>query len=235
MLDDGWWPVTAEDARGGVTSWALNGNHDMYSGGWGYFDHLLADERFARQRGDGAGTSFFRLKSPSWSFVGLDTSWDPNVLAQGHVGVLQDPQAAVVSRWAGEDARKLVLLSHHQFVTVYDPRGIGATLKAKLQPLYDSGRITAWLWGHEHRCMGFETPAGALAALHRPRRRARCSAVPQDGPLPPPAVWQVSGHYEDDGRQWGRFGFAVLDLTPDHIAVRYLDDEGTETRTETIA
>ena len=34
-----------------MTSWALNGNHDMYSGGWGYFDHLLADERFSRQRG----------------------------------------------------------------------------------------------------------------------------------------------------------------------------------------
>jgi hypothetical protein len=165
VLDDGWWPVTVEDARGGVTSWALNGNHDMYSGGWGYFDHLLADGRFARQRGDGAGTSFFRLKSPSWSFVGLDTSWDPNVLAQGHVGVLQDPQAAVVSRWAGEDARKLVLLSHHQFVTVYDPRGIGATLKAKLQPLTTPG-------GSPHGCGATSTAAWAS----RRRRCARCAA-----------------------------------------------------------
>jgi calcineurin-like phosphoesterase family protein len=234
VLDPGWWPVTPDDARRGVTSWALNGNHDMYSGGWGYFEHLLADERFAGQHGDGAPTSFFRLKSPSWSIVGLDTSWDPNVLTQGHTGVLQDPQAAVVSRWADEDARRLVLLSHHQFVTVYDPRGIGATLRAKLQPLYDSGRITAWLWGHEHRCMGFETPEvtslrcighGGVPVLSRP----------DDGPLPAPAVWQVTGHYEDDGRQWGRFGFAVLDLAADHIAVRYLDDEGTETRTETIA
>src|ERR1700688_307529 len=29
-------------------SWSLNGNHDMFSGGHGYFDHLLKDERFRR-------------------------------------------------------------------------------------------------------------------------------------------------------------------------------------------
>jgi calcineurin-like phosphoesterase family protein len=234
VLDDGWWPVTPEQANRGVTSWALNGNHDMYSGGWGYFDHLLADARFARQRGDGRSTSFFRLKSPSWSIVGLDTSWDPNVLTQGHTGVLRDPQTEVVTRWAGEeDAGKVVLLSHHQFVTVYDPRKIGADLKAKLQPLFDSGRITAWLWGHEHRCMGFETPEvqflrcignGGVPVLSR-----------QSEALQAPAVWEVSGHYEADGHRWGRFGFAILDLAGDHIDVRYRDDKGAETRRETFA
>src|SRR5205807_4303852 len=93
------WPVTVEEARGGVSSWSLNGNHDMYGGGFGYFDALLADERFAAQRSpDGKPTSFFRLTSPSWEFVALDTSWDENVLAMGHVGVLQDPQADFVAR-----------------------------------------------------------------------------------------------------------------------------------------
>ena len=234
VLDAGWWPVTAEQADGGVTSWSLNGNHDMYSGGWGYFDHLLADRRFSNQRADGRSTSFFRLKSPSWSIVGLDTSWDPNVLTQGHTGVLRDPQAEVVSRWAGEDARKLMLLSHHQFVTAYDPRGIGADLQAKLAALYDSGRITAWMWGHEHRCMGFATPQveflrciGHGGVPVRSRRNG--------GPLEPPAVWEVTGHYEDEGRQWGRFGFAVLDFAGDHIDVRYRDDQGNETRREAIA
>ena len=58
---------------------------------------------------------------------------------------------------------------------------------------------------------------------------------PADGPLPAPAVWQVSGHYETDGRHWSRFGFAVLDLGSDHIDIRYRDDEGAETGRETIA
>ena len=71
------WPVTPEQARAGVTSWSLNGNHDMYSGGFGYFETLLGDPRFAGQHSaDGAPTSFFRLAAPSWDFVGLDTSWD---------------------------------------------------------------------------------------------------------------------------------------------------------------
>ena len=48
MLD--LWPVTADQAGAGVTSWSLNGNHDMYSGGFGYFQTLLADPRFAAQR-----------------------------------------------------------------------------------------------------------------------------------------------------------------------------------------
>jgi len=235
VLDEGWWPVTAEQAVGGVTSWSLNGNHDMYSGGWGYFDHLLADKRFSNQRADGRSTSFFRLKSPSWSIVGLDTSWDPNVLTSGHTGVLHDPQAEVVSRWAGEDdARKLVLLSHHQFVTAYDPRGIGADLEAKLEPLYDSGRITAWMWGHEHRCMGFATPqVEFLRCIGNGGVPVR--SRPNGAPLQPPAVWELTGHYEAEGRQWGRFGFAVLDLAGDHIDVRYRDDQGGETRRETIA
>ena len=44
------WPVTAAQARAGVTSWSLNGNHDMYGGGFGYFETLLADPRFVTQR-----------------------------------------------------------------------------------------------------------------------------------------------------------------------------------------
>jgi hypothetical protein len=48
-------------------------------------------------------------------------------------------------------------------------------------------------------------------------------------------VWEVTGHYEAEGRQWGRFGFAVLDLAGDHIDVRYRDDQGAQTRDETIA
>jgi hypothetical protein len=93
-----YWPVTAEQARAGVTSWSLNGNHDMYSGGFGYYQNLLGDPRFAAQHSaDGAATSFFRLTSPSWDFVGLDTSWDTDVLSKGASAVLQDPQAEFVA------------------------------------------------------------------------------------------------------------------------------------------
>jgi len=236
VLADGWWPVTTTQSEQGVTSWSLVGNHDMYSGGWGFFDHLLVDPRFARQRStDGRPTSWFRLKSPSWTIAGLDTSWNGDVISRGNTGVLEDPQATRLQQWAGEPgAGKLILLSHHQYVTIDDPRGIGEDLREKVAPLVGTRRITAWLWGHEHRCIGFATDEipnlrcvghGGVPVPSRP---------PRD-PLPPPAVWEVTGSYEDDGRRWGRFGFAVLDFAGDRIDVTYRDDAGFETHRETIS
>jgi 3',5'-cyclic AMP phosphodiesterase CpdA len=231
VLAPGLWPVTADQASGGVTSWSLNGNHDMYGGGFGYFDTLLADERFRSQRSpDGKAASFFRLVSPSWDFVGLDTSWDPNVLAQGFVGALEDPQAEFVASVAGESGRKLMLLSHHQLISVYDTKDIGPTLSGKLAPTLDAGRVTAWLWGHEHRCMGFDTAGGV--------KFPRCIGHggvpvlmdhPIDDPVPAPGTWEERGFLEYQGDHWARFGFAILDLAGDHIDIRYRDDQGRPT------
>ena len=230
------WPVTAAQARGGVTSWSLNGNHDMYSGGYGYYDTLLADPRFAAQHSaDGAATSFFRLTAPGWEFVGLDTSWDTNVLSQGASGVLQDPQGSYVAEVAKASDRKLVLLSHHQLTTVYDQADIGPVLTAKLGPVLDSGRVTAWWWGHEHRCVGFEATQGV--------RFPRCIGhggvpVPQthtDADKPPaPWAWEPSGYLNSGGQRWALFGFAVFDLDGDRIQARYRDEHGATVRTEVI-
>ena len=238
VLAPGLWPVTVEQARAGVTSWSLNGNHDMYGGGYGYFDQLLGDERFSRQRSDdGAATSYFRLTSPSWEFVGLDTAWDTDVLSQGHQGVLQDPQAAFVGEVAQASERKLMLLSHHQLISVYDAQtDLGTVLPSKLAPVLDGGQVTAWLWGHEHRCMGFEADSGI--------RFPRCighGGVPvlmehaAGDPVPPPGIWEERGFLVSDGDHWARFGFAVLDLAPDRIDVRYRDDQGALTRSEQIS
>jgi hypothetical protein len=239
VLADGFWPVSAQQAGEGVTSWSLNGNHDMYGGGFGLFDTLLADPRFAAQRSpDGKGTSFFHLASPSWDFVGLDTSWDTDVLSQGQLGVLADPQADFVASVAHASERKLMLMSHHQLLSVYEPEApkVGRTLAAKLGPTLDSGAVTAWLWGHEHRCMGFAQSGGV--------QYPRCigngglpvlMAHAQDAPVPAPGAWEERGFLESQGEHWARFGFAVLDLAGDHIDVRYRDDRGTTTRTEQFA
>jgi Calcineurin-like phosphoesterase len=237
VLAPGLWPVTAQQATAGVTSWSLNGNHDMYGGGFGYFDTLLADERFATQRSDdGQPTSFFRLTSASWDIVGLDTSWNQDPLFQGHVGVLEDPQAQFVAEVAGESHRKLMLLSHHQLVSVYDPEDLGLVLGQKLGPVLDSGRVTAWLWGHEHRCMAF--------APDQHVKFARCighGGVPvlmnhaEGDPVPSPGIWEEREFLEDRGDHWARFGFAVLDFNADQINVRYRDDQGTQTRAEVIS
>jgi hypothetical protein len=236
VLDQGRWPVTVEQARAGVTSWSLNGNHDMYGGGFGYFKTLLGDERFSTQSSpDGKPTSYFRLRMPFWDIVGLDTSWDPDVLSMGMVGVLEDPQAEYVTRVAGESERKLMLLSHHQLVSVYDKEDLGATLPAKLGPVLRGGDVTAWLWGHEHRLMGFERAEGV--------RVPRCvghGGVPvlmthtPEEPIPSPGVWQETDFSEYHGERWGRMGFAILDFAGAEIKVRYRDERGETSREETI-
>lgn len=236
VLAPGMWPVSSAQARAGVTSWSLNGNHDMYSGGFGYFETLLGDERFSRQRSpDGKTTSFFRLRSPSWDFVALDTSWDTDVLSSGFVGVLQEPQAEFAQRVADESARKLMLLSHHQLLSVYDKEDLGPTLAEKLAPVLDGGRVTAWLWGHEHRCMGFEE-----AKQVKVPRCIGHGGVPvlmehkQGEPIPPPGVWEERDFSEYHGDHWGRMGFAILDLDGAQIKVRYRNELGQTSREETI-
>lgn len=236
VLAPGMWPVSAEQARAGVTSWSLNGNHDMYGGGFGYFETLLGDERFAAQRSaDGKPTSFFRIVSPSWDLVGLDTSWNPDVLDQGHFGVLEDPQAEFVASVAAESDRKLMLLSHHQLLSVYDHDSdrVGKTLAQKLGPTLGAGAVDAWIWGHEHRCVGYGKAGGVGFS--------RCignGGVPvlmkhaAKDPVPPPGEWEEREYWEADGDRWARFGFAVLDFKGPSIEIRYRNEAGKTTRTE---
>jgi hypothetical protein len=231
-----YWPVTPSQARAGVTSWSLNGNHDMYSGGFGYFETLLGDPRFAAQRSaDGSATSFFRLTAPTWDFVALDTSWDPDVLSKGASALLKDPQAEFVASVAKASDRKLVLLSHHQLDSAYDKDDIGPELTAKLGPVLDSGRVTSWWWGHEHRCMGLDP----VSTVQFPRCLGN-GGVPvlathaADAPIPAPGAWEARDFLDIGGDHWALFGFAVLDLDGDQIQVRYRNEKGTTFRTETI-
>ena len=94
------WPVKlGESSR--IHSWCLNGNHDMYSGGFGYYDFLLKDPRFAAQK----GASFFCLEHRHWKIFGLDSSWDD--------GGLKDPQAGWL-KGKLDSSKKTMLLTHHQ-------------------------------------------------------------------------------------------------------------------------
>ena len=229
------WPVTPVQADAGVTSWSLNGNHDMYSGGWGYFGTVLTDPRFRHQRSsDGQPTSFFRLRSPSWDFIGLDTrgtlTWSPPGKSRS---------CKTRRRLRGgrrrPSPRRLVLLSHHQLVSVYDKSDIGGTLPARLAPVLDANRVTAWWWGHEHRAIIYQAAAGV--------RYPRClghggvPVLPDPGPPPgstPAITWHSTRSVREDGQHRTRFGFAVLDLEPDQIKAAYIDDDGHVAHTETL-
>jgi hypothetical protein len=198
----------------------------MYSGGWAYFDHLLGHPLFSAQRAGGGGTSWFHLTTPSWDIVGLDTSWDPDPLATGHSAVLEDPQGEFVADLARRSDRRLMLLTHHQFLPAYEPMDIGRTLPRKLAPVVAGDGVDAWFWGHEHRCLGFAPAPGV--------RFARCighGGVPviahgEDVALPRGVTWEERDFVTARGLNWGRFGFAVLDFAGREATVRYRNDLG---------
>src|SRR4051812_40013748 len=196
------WPVSDELAADGVGSWSLDGNHDMYSGGWAYFDHLLAEARFSNQRTpDGRGTSWFRLSSPSWEIVALDTAWDPDPLAMGHRAVLEDSQAAYVAQVAaGLGDKKLLLLSHHQLVSVYSPGDLGKVLPRKLATVLAGEQVTAWYWGHEHRCMAFDAAGGVQFPRCLGHGGVPVLAHRPNAPIPPPGVWEERASLDVGGK-----------------------------------
>jgi hypothetical protein len=247
VLADGWWPVTNDQADKGAGSWSLAGNHDLYGGAEGYFTVLLAEARFRLQRSaDDSPTSWFRLRLPSWDVIGLDSSWNDDPFERGQTGLLEDPQATRVAQWIDEDPldasgapRKRLLLTHHQFLTVYDHR-LSDVLRrdepppmhTKLSDVLDSGAITAWIWGHEHRCMAFEHAkvpfprclghGGQLLQAHAPGTQPA-----------PPGTWEETASFRDAGHTWGAFGFAVLDIEGADIDVRYaLDGQQPTVATE---
>ena len=123
----------------GTLNRALNGNHEMYSGGKGYFQALTG---FFNQP-----ASCFALQNANWILICLDTAYEDFDLDPKQV-------AWVKSIVAGAGTRKLILFSHHQPFSQLDSQG--PKLQVALADLLNSQRIHAWFWGHEHRLVLYD-------------------------------------------------------------------------------
>jgi hypothetical protein len=142
----------------------LNGNHEMYSGGYGYFD--LALKAFKQP------SSYFAYQNANWLIIGLDTAYVDHDIDSKQSGWLH----AVISR-AGH--RKIVLFSHHQLFSRLDNQG--PKLKTALAALLAEKMIRAWYWGHEHQCVLYDAhPSYGLVG--------RCLG---NGGIPEPRVGSV--------------------------------------------
>jgi hypothetical protein len=136
--------------RGQVASFTLNSNHEMYSGGHGYFNVALRSEPFAAQR----GYSYFALVNDDWVVLGLDSAYAGTKFYQN--GVLHEAQVTWIKQLrAGgyftrkdKSRKKVIVLTHHE--------GIDLSSGGFKDPLW--GQVTGaleegpdyWYWGHEH-------------------------------------------------------------------------------------
>jgi hypothetical protein len=132
--------------RQGALSRACNANHEMYTGGEGYFRAVLP--------AFGQPASYFALQNDYWLLIGLDSAYDDHDLAGDQVAWLQ----RIIQSAGG---RKVVLFTHHQPYSLLGDQG--PKLVTKLGRLLAEKRIFAWYWGHEHRCVLYDAhPAWGL-------------------------------------------------------------------------
>jgi hypothetical protein len=139
-------------------SFALNGNHEMYARGKGYFRQILPalDQQ----------ASFFALENEHWRVLGLDSGYHSVTFPFWELLFKPDchlPDAVIA--WlkpllAGGGQKGTVILTHHQPFSYYEP-GF-PRLSAQLAELLDGPVL--WFWGHEHWMSIYApvTPAGTL-------------------------------------------------------------------------
>ena len=121
---------------------ALNGNHEMYSGGGGYFAKILP--KFNQE------SSYFAIQNEHWVLVGLDTAYVDHDM--------DTTQVAWLNTIVGQrGSRKVVLFSHQQPFSQLDHQG--PKLQNALRHLLEAKRIRAWYWGHQHDCIVYDEHA----------------------------------------------------------------------------
>lgn len=223
------WSVKENEADK-FSSWCLNGNHDMYSGGKGFFDYLLDDARFKRQE----RSSVFSLENKNWLLLGLDTAYHNNRVFDPH-DLYGDQNKWVHEKLSAAKAenKKGILLSHHQPFSAFGDEEGGKKITDKLRTTLDEKLVHTWFWGHEHRC-----------ALYEERENIKFPRLIGHGgipfyvaskPLPEGVIYEYRDGFDDLNESWNYFGFVVLDFEGDTITARYINERGKQHHIETIS
>jgi predicted phosphodiesterase len=190
-------------------SFALNSNHEMYSGGYGYFDLTLPEFK--------QPASYFNLANDNWRFIGLDTGYDEHDL--------RDPQAAwLKSQLTG--GQKNILLSHHQLFSAYENTD-ASKLRGKVQGLLD--KVYGWIWGHEHLAVVYEKNEGIKGIC------LGNGCFPYKLPKGQPAIpvkWLDTEQGSDPDYPGGHT-FALLRIKGARIDIDFIDHNGNVGHTET--
>src|SRR5258708_17107580 len=109
---------------GSMGSFALTGNHEMYSNGDGYFDKLLSWMGSPKHSGQVA--SYFCLENDYWRIIGLDTGYRSVGIPVLELLFSKANLRPEVVKWLKtdlkiqDDNRGLIFLTHHQYVSAFD-------------------------------------------------------------------------------------------------------------------
>ena len=229
------WPI------GSKGSFALNGNHEMYANGGGYFDVFLPELGLVEAGGKMSGqqTSFFCLQNQYWRIVAIDTGYNSiGVPILSHIPFINEIPGVGgncrleddLIKWIktvvnpAQDQRGLIIISHHQNYSAFPKED---QYKKPAQQLWDAGiqRPVLWFWGHEHRLAGYD-----LYGTDDLKSYGRCighGGMPVDRGDPQQKPTPV--FYDDRlaKNTYGVNGFVNLTFKGVNLSATYQDLDGT--------
>ena len=224
-------------------SFALLGNHEMYSSGKPFFTELLpymgalsSGREPQRQE-----APFFCLENDHWRIIALDTGYDS---LKGLLGLKPNTGLKIPHKemeWLthivqpAKDKRGIILLSHHQCFSAFERYEFQAMVP-QLLPLLGR-RDVLWFWGHEHRLsfygynpLGSETGCFSRCIGHggmpvelgefklkgaQPTDKANRNLVFYDQRLRTTIDTDIA---------LGHNGYVILELNGPDLAAKYYDD-----------
>lgn len=209
--------------------YSLCGNHDMYSGGNGYY--WLVDQL-------GQQASYFCLQNANWQFLAMDTGHndhDPFTEFSNMTSLDAGEAAWHRNMIQQAGAKKSVLLSHHQLFSPFGSVGavnsVAYAYNPNLLGVFQTllQQISCWFWGHEHTLAVYDP----YMQLQR-GRCVGCSAVPvftdQQSYAPgaglttynglPLPTWNNTAITGNNGTDYNH-GFAIMSLNGAAATVDY--------------
>jgi hypothetical protein len=208
-------------------SFALNGNHEMYTGGRSYFGKVLPSLQ--------QSASYFGLFNQKWQILALDTAYVDHVLTSPSDSRLQNQFDWAVDKLK-DPTRASIVLTHHQPFSAYQPeQDDAARLRddiSRLDIAIQPRTIFAWFFGHEHRCTIYDDSFNDFKA-----RLIGNGCIPHTPQVPPdiaPPVPYISINQaaRPDGSGYAISGFVLLTLTGANMKVEYINEDGTLFATE---
>lgn len=221
---------------GRLGSFWIEGNHEMYARGMGYFGEILKRMGFVDEKTkkpSGQKTSYFLLENEDWRVIFLDTGYttystlihnDENKFQPEVINWLKN----VVKLDNKEDKRGVVILTHHNFMSAFSSRISSAPAEQLKELLGD--RLVITMWGHEHKTAIYQpSNIGIINAF--PRCMGTGGFPVDQIPIPPTA--RESGlmaydnrHYDDIKGTYGSLpagfnGYYTMNFTSNTLDINY--------------
>jgi hypothetical protein len=229
------WPSRRD---GGVlrqnANFALNGNHEMYSGGESYFKVVL--KAFDQPQ------PFFCIENQYWRLIGLDSAYNGGRLKPSG----PDDQLDAQWNWligllkAGSPKQGTILLTHHQPVSAHQSEyEASLPLRQDVAELLamdgiGQGAIFGWFFGHEHRCAIYDDEAAPYLA-----RLIGSGCIPhaaqrelKSDPGCTPARW-FNKRETNTGSGSAVSMYAELQFIRENVVIVYTDEDGMAWGSET--